>query len=147
MFKPQSVQVVSSMILCMLSRFQLSFTELGCPVKRESTAFNFSIFTYCIWGYVLHCQGSIIPQHHSLLIPACLNIIGMGSVGSLQVSQDLGQQNWSHEEDPGEMGVDYGWLPWVFLTLSQACNALGSLRARVSHPTLTLAYLKSSSQL
>lgn len=38
------------------------------------------------------------------------------------VTQDLGQQNWSHGLDPGEMGVNSGWLLWVFLTLSQVCN-------------------------
>lgn len=122
MFKPQSVQVVSFMTLCMLSGFRLSFTELGCLVKRESTAFNFFFQSLpTVFGGCFALQGlDYSSASLSPLIPACLNIIGMGGVGSEQVSPDLGQQNWSHEVDPGETGVNYGWLPWVLLTLSQA---------------------------
>lgn len=118
MFKPQSVRVVSFVTLCMLSGFRLSFTELGCPVKRESTAFNFQSLPTVFGGrfalprlnysLALFALDSCLPEHH-----------WNGKHWKLtSVTQDLGQQNWSHEQDPGEMGVNYGWLLWVFLTLS-----------------------------
>lgn len=74
MFKPQSVQVVSSMTLCMLSGFHCLLLSLDVQ-SSESTAFNFFQSFPTVFGGCFALPGlnyspaslsldSCLPEHH-----------------------------------------------------------------------------------